>query len=652
MKELIISSISDRCYCINGDLDELIRNKRAKMMLRSNFQCTFESGRILFQTDKDIEHIDLLLKTIASYIGAGLEYDDTTGTDIQAFKSREADFFAFSQKAKEIKSNNYDIDDFRTFSEVLKTAMPCRRLYELQLLSAYHLAFSQNSCNFSVPGVGKTSIVYGAYAYLKNAESKNKRVNKLLIIGPLSSFGPWENEFTECFGMKADSKRIGSDMTSEEKRQYFYSNASEITLMSYQSLISLQDDVIFFLRNNKVMTILDEAHKIKNTNGGIMAASVKKIAPYCTARVVLTGTPAPNGYEDLYNLFHFVWPNHDIIKYTSGQLKEMSKGQSDSRVDKMLYNIDPYFIRIRKSDLHLPPLVEHPPVVVSMDDAQRRVYEFIEQRFVDEVTNAKADKALQEVLVKAKMIRLMQAATNPALLKEPLDDIVTDDGQHITQDMNDSEIMKDILHFYTEETPAKFKVCLKLAEEIIRNNGKVVIWATFIKNVKQLSKYLEEHGIPNRQLYGETPVTTNEMSEEDLSLSREGIISEFNSTNSSFNVIIANPGAVAESISLHKVCHCAIYLERSFNCAQFMQSKDRIHRYGLPDGTVTHYYYLISEDSIDETINSRLKAKEDRMLDIIENSPIPLFANVTDSGDEDIKAIIQDYVRRKAGKII
>jgi hypothetical protein len=39
------------------------------------------------------------------------------------------------------------------------------------------------------------------------------------------------------------------------------------------------------------------------------------------------------------------------------------------------------------------------------------------------------------------------------------------------------------------------------------------------------------------------------------------------------------------------------------------------------------------------------------MLDIIENAPIPLFLNATDEGDADIKAILNDYVRRKARKV-
>ena len=115
----------------------------------------------------------------------------------------------------------------------------------------------------------------------------------------------------------------------------------------------------------------------------------------------------------------------------------------------------------------------------------------------------------------------------------------------------------------------------------------------------------------------------------------------------SFRVIIANPFAVAESISLHKACHNAIYLERSFNCAHFIQSKDRIHRYGLPKDTETNYFYIVSENSIDEVVDERLKRKEERLLDLIESMPIPLFDNATeDGGDEDIKAVIRDYARR------
>ena len=135
--------------------------------------------------------------------------------------------------------------------------------------------------------------------------------------------------------------------------------------------------------------------------------------------------------------------------------------------------------------------------------------------------------------------------------------------------------------------------------------------------------------------------------DDELMLTREKIVEKFQQPDCPFKVIIANPFAVAESISLHKACHNAIYIERSFNAAHFVQSKDRIHRYGLKPGTVTNYYYVMSRDSIDETIDTRLAEKESRMTEIIENSPIPLFNNVSeDLGDADIKALIKDYVKR------
>lgn len=61
----------------------------------------------------------------------------------------------------------------------------------------------------------------------------------------------------------------------------------------------------------------------------------------------------------------------------------------------------------------------------------------------------------------------------------------------------------------------------------------------------------------------------------------------------------------------------------------------------------TKYYYLISKDTIDETINKRLAEKEQRLNDIMESMPIPLFDNVLESGGiDDVKAILRDYEAR------
>lgn len=160
---------------------------------------------------------------------------------------------------------------------------------------------------------------------------------------------------------------------------------------------------------------------------------------------------------------------------------------------------------------------------------------------------------------------------------------------------------------------------------------------------------MQNYGIESQELYGAIPIEkegTMYESDEQI-LTRERIVREFQQPSCPYKVIIANPFAVAESISLHKACHNAIYIERSFNAAHFVQSKDRIHRYGLTSEVETHYYFVLSKDTIDETVDARLNEKERRMNEIMESMPIPLFDNVTDElGDDDIKALIRDYVRR------
>ncbi len=573
---------------------------------------------------------------------------------IQDYYEEERRFAEFSKKALHIRNNECDTDEFEMFTQSVAENLTARSLYPLQLLSAYHMAFSQNACNFSVPGAGKTSIVYGAYAYLHNLPAENpKHVDCLLIVGPLSSFGPWELEYEECFGRKPVSKRLVGGVNRNDKQDYLISKyPAELTLISYASLPSLQREIGFFLRTNKVMVVLDEAHKAKNSSGGIIAQAVLEMSKYSKSRIVLTGTPAPNGYEDIYNMFKFIWPNKNVMGFEVNQLRDITITGDQARVSRLIDSISPYFIRIRKSDLNIPPATVHPPIYVPMGSRQQRIYDFVEKKYMDEfmadgATNTSS--RFKAALAQARTIRLMQAASNPAMLKAPLHDFFEDEEFPIEayQAIDDSDVLKSILDYEANEVPAKYVAVKQLVDDILASNGKVVIWATFIHTIHDLKQYLESQGIPCQELYGATPVERESLDDDEFIFTREKIIKAFQHPDCPFKVIIANPFAVAESISLHKACHNAIYIERSFNAAHFVQSKDRIHRYGLEPNTVTNYYYILSRDTVDETIDTRLAEKERRMTDIMENMPIPLFDNISENlGDEDIKALIRDYVRR------
>ena len=85
-------------------------------------------------------------------------------------------------------------------------------------------------------------------------------------------------------------------------------------------------------------------------------------------------------------------------------------------------------------------------------------------------------------------------------------------------------------------------------------------------------------------------------------------------------VLLANPAAAGEGISLHHWCHKAVYLDRTFNAGHFLQSQDRIHRLGLDSSIETTFTLLLSADSIDEAVDDRLQQKV-RMLAALMNDP-------------------------------
>lgn len=635
----------DKGYLISGDILKEI-DKRTRLHLKRNFNAedTTEGFIISFSNKESI------ISSLNEYFQSkniSIDLDENADDELSKLYQEERDFQLFSQQAKEIWGNNVNEKEFEIFCNTLEKSL-VRKLYPLQLLSSYHLAFSQNACNFSVPGAGKTSIVYGAYSYLKSL-SNSKHVNRILVIGPLSSFGPWENEYQECYGVKANVKRLsGGNESRNSKKRYFYSkNPAEITLISYQGVLGQKDNIEYFLKNNDVMLILDEAHKIKNTEGGQIAENILGLAKWAKGRVVLTGTPAPNGYRDLYNLFKFIWPNKDIISFSLNQLDDMANTNNDPRIEILIENLAPYFVRIKKNDLGLPDKTENPAIIVPMDTTQKLIYEKIEAKVIKSFINIEDESSsFISDMKKAKLIRLMQAASNPYLLLKPLKDnyYYTSDTDVI--DNEDDEIVAALYKYEKNKViPPKFIEAYNLIKLLTEQKEKVIVWAIYIDTIEYFAKYLENKGISSKILYGKTKIENEKLDPEIET--RESIVRNFHEENSEFQVIIANPFAVAESISLHKACHNAIYLERNFDAARFVQSKDRIHRYGLDMNTVTNYYYLNTENSIDTIIDRRLKEKEKVMIKITESSDIPLFSVLDEDVDNnDIKAMIEDYVKR------
>jgi len=208
---------------------------------------------------------------------------------------------------------------------------------------------------------------------------------------------------------------------------------------------------------------------------------------------------------------------------------------------------------------------------------------------------------------KARAIRLLQVASNPTLLRQKSEEFSLP-----PMELEDLPLRQGIEYYAKFEIPSKFVTLMSLSNELCADGSKIIIWTSFIHNLTMLSKLLSKyHPVA---IHGSVPVTSSD----DDDFSREARIHQFK-TDPTCKILLANPAACAESISLHDVCHHAIYLDRTFNCAHYLQSLDRIHRIGLPEDQVTSYYLLSSENTIDEIVNTRLLEKMGNMWSILED---------------------------------
>lgn len=648
MSNLDISYFGNKVE-IKGDI-EIFKRPKLRHWLKTNFERDIsDSSKIVLIkeefADSDFLHkfqnsIDKKLNSVT------IKYDSAFKNVIEKELSAQQNFIDFSREALKIWEDEYNLEEFREFCKIIEKKLSKRRLYKLQALSGYHMAFSQNSCNFSVPGAGKTSIVYSAYAYLNSLnENSNKFVNKLLIIGPPSSFKPWEDEYEECFGKKVNSFRINGEVPVNKKRETLKGITNEnfeLYLITYQSVPSLINELLIFLKKkaNNVMLVCDEAHKFKSLDG-IWASNILNLANWAKSRIILTGTPVPNGYEDLYNIFKFIYPDRNVTGFRPEYLKGLTQNPLQSNISQLIENIKPFFVRIKKSNLNLPDFTDHPIIENQLSELESEVYDSLETAI-----SSSANEGNKQSL----HFRMIQSCNNLNLLNKSLlsfeeGNFELIDSKLMLEDVLGESLSDKVKNINSQYIPSKHILVKNIVLDIVRKNGKVILWGVFIDSIKRLHKYLESCGLKGGYVIGET----KKKSKTNNDVTRENIINSFK--NSELDYIISNPVVLGESISLHKVCHNAIYFEQWYAAAPYVQSRDRIHRVWLDDemnqiSYETNYYHIISNRRTDRDIHNRVQTKFRRMMDIIEHD-IPFFdENIDNDRSILIQNIIDDYRSR------
>ena len=545
-----------------------------------------------------------------------------------------------SEEVKEyLESNQYSIDCYKKLGLYLKSpeqytihgeqekfvsiisSEVVRPFKKLQLEAAFYEYRMARAANFSVPGSGKTAMILAVFAFLNSSKVESEHVDNLLVICPINAFNSWKEEFKQVFGEKKRLKVVDCQNSKDFSFDLSVSwKTSNLILVNYESLTKYKDKLQELL-SIKTMIVFDEVHRIKNPSG-VRAQAALELVRNSRFKFVLTGTPIPNSYQDIYNFLHLLYAN-EYNAFFRWDLDEL-KNPSFRKISEINQALAPFFWRLNKNDLGVP---KPDPDIFLVEEPSEEQKQLAQSIYYNESSSL------------ARLIRLIQASTNPELLNKRIeykDMWFADDN-----DKNDTiEISEDI--FYSRlETPSisvikeakgydeydfssmispKFEKGIQKIQELISEGKKVIVWAIFVNTMKKIKNRLNQMGIPANLVYGSTDVSE-----------RQNLINDFRFGNTM--VMISNPQTLGESVSLHREVHDALYFEYNFNLTFMLQSRDRIHRLGLEDNQYTRYYYLQTKSEpadsgnagyVDEKIYEKLKKKEETMYNAIDNGDLKI----------------------------
>ncbi len=473
-------------------------------------------------------------------------------------------------------------------NEKLTSAGFKRTLTPKQIQNVKKLGAITAGATFSVPGAGKTTEALAFFCCHRRNDTK------LLIVCPKNAFAVWEEQIAKIFeGRKINVERLIGGIYNI---QGILKTIPDVCLITYQQLAvgGVENLIADYIFGNDVFVFLDESHRMKKGNAGVIGSALLSIAHLPSVKCILSGTPIPNSVTDLLPQFRFLYPE---IEVTTETVKDLIK---------------PVYVRTTKKQLGIPE-VTRIKVDIPLSPAQRSLYHLLCSEYARENYTGLTsfDKRKLRSLGKSALT-LIQLVSNPSLLAR-------------RHQFEHKELLNAVL---SEGDSPKLSYVTSRARHLAAQGKKTIIWSSFVQNVELISARLYDLGADF--IHGGV-----EAGSEEDEFTRENKIKRFHDDKSAF-VLVANPAACSEGISLHTVCHNAIYLDRNYNAAQYLQSEDRIHRYGLDKNQETVIEILSSPNTIDNSVEQRLTSKVNLMKDILDDPDLniaPVNYNLDDDNE-------------------
>lgn len=461
-----------------------------------------------------------------------------------------------------------------------------------------------NGSNFSVPGAGKTLTTLALSVFLRQHEG----YTKLLVVCPRSAMSAWREEIKESLAQPLRIEDFSGDPIDQR---------AEVILVNYEQLENTAKlaRLVSWASAHKTHLVIDEAHRIKAGGRSVRWRACKSLSVVVARIDLLTGTPMPNGPEDLNSLFSVAWP-----KLT----QQVLSGQAIKKLRRKTV-----FVRTTKNELRLPE-VDMKVIVQEPSELQAQIMDALVDTYAGNFRVSVAESQALARRGKAVMT-LLAAATNPGLLLrrnfEQIEFGFSWPPRDIEEDASLSALISDYLNF---ETPWKYQKVIEIIANSCDLGQKVIVWSSFVGNLAALKRLLTKFS--PAVVFGGTP-----------SVERDSEIIRFKS-DPACSVLLTNPQTLGEGISLHRECHTAIYLDRTFNAGQYLQSLDRIHRLGLSPNTRTKIFFLQTGGSLDIRVAARLDRKVEALAKFLEDASLVETAipTVDETSDEDALGLTRE----------
>lgn len=423
-------------------------------------------------------------------------------------------------------------------------------------------------------GLGKT--VQSIAFILSVLPDLRNRKQPALIVCPSSVTYNWLDEITR-FAPELQARVIDGSKTNREELYKGIENI-DVVIISYPLL---RRDVNWFEKQAFHTVFFDEAQAFKNP-ATQTAKAVKKIK--AEHRFALTGTPIENALEELWSIFHVVYP----------QLFQGLKEYSFLSRKKVARRVRPFLLRRMKRDvLSELPVKNQSLQTVELLPAQKELYAaYLAKLRHDTLKHLDQDTVRKNrIKILAGLTRLRQICCHPSLFV---------DGY--------------------QESSAKYEKLLQILEESKYEGRRVLIFSQFTKMLHLIGRELSMRGESYFYLDGQTP------SEE-----RVELCNRFNEGERDVFLISLKAGGTGLNLT---GADTVILYDLWWNPAVEEQAADRAHRIGQKNQV--EVIKLVARGTIEEKMNQLQEKKRQLISEIIEPKEHPT-ATWT---EEDIREIL------------